>query len=84
MNIIKYDTLYFESAVNILGLAVASEYRKKGFGRALMGAVEAWAEECNIRLVRLNSGSTRKGAHEFYRRIGYSNEKLQIRFMKEI
>ncbi len=80
----KYNVLYFEEMANILGLAVAREYRKQGLGRLLMEAAEAWAEERGIHAVRLNSGMSRKGAHEFYRAVGYGEEKEQLRFMKRI
>lgn len=80
----RYNTLYFESMVNIQGLAVSKAYRRNGCGKALMDAVEAWAKECNINFVRLNSGLTRNEAHNFYRSIGYDNEKEQIRFMKKL
>lgn len=80
----KFNTLYYESMVNIQGLAVAKEYCKNGLGRALMDSVENWARECNVSLIRLNSGFERKEAHGFYRAIGYDNEKEQIRFMKRL
>lgn len=78
----KYDTLYSETLVNILGLAVSSEKRKVGAGRLLMAAAEDWAKSMGAVGVRLNSGSSRIGAHKFYRTIGYNLEKEQIRFMK--
>lgn len=37
-----------------------------------------------IKEIRLNSGGTRKEAHEFYRTIGFDDEKMQIRFLKEV
>lgn len=80
----KYNTLYFESMVNIQGLAVSKAYRRNGCGKALMKAVETWAKECGIQFVRLNSGMTRTEGHKFYRSIGYDNEKEQIRFMKKL
>lgn len=79
-----YSLLYYESMANILGLAVASDCRRKGVGRALMNRVEAWAKEKGIREIRLNSGGTRKEAHEFYRAIGYDDEKVQVRFIKSV
>ena len=79
-----YTLLYYESMANILGLAVSSSCRRKGVGRALMNRVEAWAKEKGIREIRLNSGGTRKEAHEFYRAIGFGDEKVQIRFLKTI
>jgi GNAT superfamily N-acetyltransferase len=80
----KYNTLYYKSMVNIQGLAVSKAYRKKGYAKELMTAVENWARKNNIDLIRLNLGTIRTGAHEFYRAIGYDNEKTQIRFMKEL
>ena len=79
-----YNTLYFETLVNIQGLAVSSEYRRMGFGRELMNSAEEWAKQKGINKIRLNSGWNRKDAHTFYRNLGYGDEKQQIRFMKDI
>lgn len=79
-----YITLYFETMVNILGLAVAEKHRRKGCGRALMTEVEDWALTRGIEFARLNSGTARESAHKFYRNIGYDREKGQIRFMKKL
>ena len=80
----KYQTLYFEPMINILGLAVSSEFRRRGIGRMLLKHAEHWADEVGIHKIRLNSGSSRKEAHSFYRAMGYNNEKGQIRFIKDI
>lgn len=79
-----YSLLYWEPMVNILGLAVSSDFRRKGAGKALMKRVEEWAKERKIKEIRLNSGGIRKEAHEFYRTIGFDDEKVQIRFLKEV
>ena len=76
-----YNTLYYKSMVNLQGLAVDSEFRHKGYGRALLGEVETWAKRNGIDLIRVNSGFSRKEAHAFYRNLGYDNEKEQIRFV---
>ena len=78
----SYETLYFPPLKNLLGLAVASEYRHRGIGTALLDAAEAWARETGACGVRLNSGSTRLEAHQFYRKLGYSSEKEQLRLIK--
>ena len=80
----KYQTLYFEPMINILGLAVSSKFRRRGIGRMLLKRAERWANEVGIHKIRLNSGASRKEAHSFYRAMGYSNEKGQIRFIKDI
>lgn len=79
-----YNTLYFASMINILGLAVSRVHRRQGVGRALITCAENWAKEQGINIVRLNSGSSRKEAHEFYRAMGYDNEKMQVRFLKNL
>lgn len=79
-----YAPLYFEALVNLLGLAVSKDYARRGFATELLKETEKWAKEKGINKVRVNSGSARKGAHEFYRKNGYTNEKEQIRFFKEI
>ncbi len=80
----RYNTLYFETMANILGLAVSSRFRKKGIGKALVEKAEEWANENDIALMRLNSGASRSGAHEFYKHLGYTSEKNQLRFIKRL
>ena len=80
----KYEVLYAPTMANILGLAVSKEYRRQGIGKKLLSAAEKWAKSRNIALMRLNSGSTRKEAHMFYRNNGYCNEKEQLRFIKQL
>lgn len=79
-----YRVLYFEPMVNILGLAVLSGHRRQGIGRALLDRAEKWAGEKGIKTMRLNSGISRKGAHSFYRAMGYDDEKEQLRFIKKL
>ena len=80
----QYDVLYYPTMINILGLAVSGEYRRLGIATKLMDAVEGWARESGVWEIRLNSGMTRKGAHEFYRRNGFTDEKEQMRFLKTL
>lgn len=82
VHIEKYDTLYSAPLANILGLAVSADNRRNGAGTMLMDAAEVWAKDIGAAGVRLNSGASRLGAHEFYRARGYNSEKQQIRFIK--
>ncbi|HPE94548.1 MAG TPA: GNAT family N-acetyltransferase [Bacillota bacterium] len=75
-----YDVIYAPHMKNIMGIAVSSNFKKQGIGRALLAAVENWAQETGASGIRLVSGATRTGAHEFYRRCGYSGDKQQINF----
>ena len=63
------------------GLVVDPDFRKKGVGRELVdfAAKEIDAENAELR-VRCNS--QRKDTHEFYRKLGFSNSKMQFVFKK--
>ena len=77
-----YDVLYYPALKNIMGIAVAEEYRRCGIGKELLGAVEAWAKETGAKGIRFVSGAGRKEAHAFYRNCGFGSEKDQINFKK--
>lgn len=79
-----YDVIYAPSMKNILGLAVNSDYRKLGVGKALLAAAENWARETGCEGIRLCSGAQRKGAHEFYKKCGYICSKEQLNFKKYV
>ena len=80
----KYNVLYFPPMANLLGLAVASDFRRQGIGSALLKQAEAWARQHGLTCMRLNSGSSRTQAHEFYRAQGYVDDKTQRRFIKTL
>ncbi len=80
----KYNVLYFPTMANILGIAVAADFRRQGIGSALLKRAEEWARENGASSMRLNSGESRKQAHEFYRALGYIDDKKQLRFIKEL
>ena len=80
----KYNVLYFPTMANILGIAVAADFRRQGIGSALLKRAEEWARENGAGSMRLNSGESRKKAHEFYRALGYIDDKKQLRFIKEL
>ena len=77
-----YEPIYFESLKNILALAVDENYRNKGIGRQLIQAGEAWAKETGSKGIRLSSGFSRTGAHQFYQHCGYTMRKEQKNFIK--
>ena len=70
----KYDTLYFETMANILGIAVRKNCQ----------AAEGWAKDRGITLMRVISGATRTGAHAFYESRGYVFGKMQKNFSKRL
>src|SRR6267143_6739023 len=73
----------FHAAGNLArltALAVVPGRQRKGVGRALVAAAEAFAWERDCRRVEVTSGDHREDAHTFYRALGY--EMDERRFIK--
>jgi len=49
-----------------------------------MEVMEDWARVKGVSAVRLVSGESRTGAHDFYARRGYVARKSQVNFSKEL
>ena len=77
-----YDVIYAPHFKDIMGIAVSGDFRKMGIGRTLLSATEKWAKETGACGIRLVSWEKRTGAHEFYRRCGYTERKKQLNFNK--
>lgn len=77
-----YECTYSDSLKNIMAIAVDETYREKGIGRALLTAIEQWAQADGCQGVRLVSGFNRTAAHIFYQRCGYTLRKEQKNFIK--
>ena len=79
-----YESLYMDTGLNILGLAVDSNFQGQGIGKKLMSAIEDYALKNNISYIRLNSNVRRVEAHKFYESIGYVCDKTQKRLIKKL
>ena len=79
-----YESLYMDTGINILGLAVDSNFQGRGIGKRLMNAIEDYALKNNISFIRLNSNVRRTEAHKFYESIGYVCDKTQKRLIKKL
>lgn len=77
-----YDLFYSDHLKNIMGISVASEYKRKGIGALLLREIEKWAKDTGAVGIRINSGSNRVSAHEFYLSCGYVLKKEQKSFFK--
>lgn len=64
------------SFLEIGGLVVSSDFRRKGIGKELVNYVIKFAEEQNLK-VRVRCNSTRASTHEFYLAMGFSKTKEQ-------
>lgn len=79
-----YESLYMDTGLNILGLAVDSNFQGQGIGKKLMSYIEDYALKNNISYIRLNSNVRRIDAHKFYESIGYVCDKTQKRLIKKL
>ena len=68
----------------LLGLVVTAAQRDAGAGRALVAAIEEWAEERSLPVVSLRCNEIRTAAHQFYARLGYEHAKTQRAFRKRL
>lgn len=84
VQIAVYRSLLIGPALNIMGLAVAKDYQHCGIGRKLMSMVDELAWDLNINTIRLNSGSERHEAHNFYKKMGFHTDKQQLKMTKSI
>jgi len=70
-----YESVYSDTGLNILGLAVDPDFKGNGVGKKLIGYIEKYAIDNGISFIRLNSANHRVEAHKFYENIGYSCKK---------
>ena len=66
----------------IVDVVVAPDYRRRGVGRALLGAAEEEARQRGARRLDLSSGDWRPDAHAFYERLGF--ESFSRGFVKRL
>src|ERR1700677_3617834 len=55
----------------IMAFSVASRFRRRGVGRALLGEIERWCRARGVSDIKVNSGEHRADAHAFYEACGY-------------
>ena len=82
IHLTSYDMIYTDTYKNCLGLSVDNDYKRKGFGSALLKQGEMWAKENGAVGIRLCSGIERENAHRFYLSQGYVENKLQKNLKK--
>jgi len=63
--------------VEIGGLVVSQDARQQGAGRCLVSEVAAWARSLTCSRLRVRCNAQRAGAHQFYQRLGFAENKVQ-------
>lgn len=70
--------------VEIGGLIVDERWRRKGIGRRLVRAIEAWAIERGIPEVSVRCRQERAESHQFYQSLLFKHTKTQRVFRKRL
>lgn len=73
-----------DSFIEIGGLFVDQQNRKKGVGKMLVEQVMNWTKLSNCSKIRVRCNSKRVESHIFYKNIGFSLSKEQKIFDKEL
>lgn len=72
------------SFVEIGGLVVDIEYRKKGIGKLLVDEINRWSCEKGCDRVRVRCNIVRKDTHIFYQKMGFEINKKQKVFDRRL
>lgn len=70
--------------VDIVALVVDADARRRGAGRRLVAAIEAWARARGIDRVLVRSNAARGEAHDVYPALGYAPAKTQHVYLKQL
>jgi ribosomal protein S18 acetylase RimI-like enzyme len=80
----EQETLEMGRRCEILGLVVAETGRRRGTGRRLVAAIEAWGRRRGLGRVVVRSNIARHESHPFYERLGYGRVKTQHVYSKPL
>lgn len=84
VHVLRYDTLHSRGGWDVITLGVTPSQQGRGIGKQLLQAVEQEALQRGGTFVRLNSRVERTAAHGFYEHLGYTCDKTQKRFVKQL
>jgi GNAT superfamily N-acetyltransferase len=59
-------------------LVVADRAARRGIGRALIAAADAWARDHGLRNLTLHTGAFNTGARAFYADLGFAEEEVRL------
>jgi ribosomal protein S18 acetylase RimI-like enzyme len=80
----EFLSLASDSSALVTGLVVDPAARRRGIGRGLVAEAEGWARARGLGSLRLRARAARTGAHDFYRRLGFTVVKRQVQFRKDL
>jgi GNAT superfamily N-acetyltransferase len=76
--------LLSDEAAEVVTLAVAPDHRRKGVGRRLVHAAEAWARESGRSRLVLRTNVVVTAAHAFFVALGYAQAETSLVFVRDL
>lgn len=71
-------------SAQLMGMVVSANHRRRGTGRALVNAAEAWGISRGCEMMYVRTNVVRPEAPAFYSGLGYTNNKTQFAFRKKL
>lgn len=84
IHVARRVTLESGESAEILGLVVAAAARRRGVGKRLVVAAEAWSRDRGLERIVVRSNAARTESHEFYPALDYTLAKTQRVYMKQL
>jgi predicted N-acetyltransferase YhbS len=84
IHIFRTVRLESKSFIEIGGLVIDENYRKKGVGKLLVNAASELAREKHVGKIRARCNKKRIEAHQFYRALGFAESKEQKVFELDV
>lgn len=80
---VAHDLIAAESA-EVVAIVVDPSYRRRGVGRRLITAAEAWATESGRSRLVLRTNVVSTAAHAFYVAMGYEQAETSLVFIRSL
>ena len=84
MHISHVEPLESNPFVEIRGIVVTQDYRKKGIGTKLIQRAGEWAKEKSCKKIRIRTNVKREETRKYYKNLNFISKKTQEVFEKEI
>jgi GNAT superfamily N-acetyltransferase len=84
VHVFRTKRVFTDAFAEVGGMIVDERFRGEGTGTELLKAAESWAREAKCPVLRIRSNVIRDQAHGFYLGLGYSLEKSQRVFERDL
>lgn len=80
----RSHNLLYDDTIDLVAVLVRSDYRRRGIGRRLISAAEAWARQTGRSRLRLCARVLETDLHAFFLSLGYEETSTFIEFVDQL